>query len=515
MKDKKIFMLNFVVMVTLFVFFVGATYAYFRTQGNTSSSTEINVTTYTSDILTFTIDKDLELDITQPMLSLEKESISTTNNAKAMLKANNKTNEATKRYYLYILIEENDLKYTKDNKNPELILSVSGPNGEVMEIENLEYKSIVDVKNTTISGFDITTKRGLFKIADNRVIEALASDDGFKEDDWEITLTFVNLNSNQNENTGKKVKGKLLMQQEKIIDSIGDVCNSNDLLGNCIKSLNNNNTNLWATNVYHHNDSVSLGVNDNSYRYFGAFPSNYICFGSTESPCPANNLYRIIGLIDNKIKLIKADYANSDLLGTNGEYTKSLFYPGNYYKGDLKTINKYYWNSTGENTWGTSKLNTINLNKNYYNSFDKKWQNLIATTTWQVGGNAYDNLMKVPVKTTYQNEVINPENTLTYNAKIGLMYVSDYGYANFESTWKDNMISADNLENWLFMGANEWTITKVTDDTFYALLIDAIGFLEIKNVAYNHSLRPVFNLVDNIKYKSGMGTKSDPIIIES
>ena len=513
MENKKTFILSFVVMITLFIFLLGATYAYFKNNGDTTRSSEVNVTTYTSDMLTFTIEKDLELYITAPMLSSEKGSVSTTNNAKATLKANNKTNEATDYYYLYLLLEENDLEYTKDKYNPELILSIKGPNGEVTEIENLEYKSIKDVKDTTISGFDITTKKGLFKITYNKEINALESENGIKEENWEITLTFVNLNSNQNKNTSKKVKGKLLMQKEKIIETIGDVCNSNDTLSGCIKTLNNNNTNIWATNLLYHDSSVTNGANDNSYRYLGSTPSNYICFGTNESPCPANNLYRIIGLIDDKIKLIKADYANSDILGTDGEYTNSLYYPSSHYKGDLASVNKYYWNSTDKNTWSTSKLNTINLNKNYYKSFDTSWQNKIATTTWKVGRSPFDNLLKALPSVTYQNEITNV--TDTYKTKIGLMYVSDYTFASLQNTWNKNTDSLDISDNWIFMGMNEWTITVISDETYYALLIDGVGILEVRDVAYNHSLRPVFNLIDNIKYKSGIGTKTSPIIIES
>ena len=59
---------------------------------------------------------------------------------------------------------------------------------------------------------------------------------------------------------------------------------------------------------------------DNSYRYAGADPNNYVCFGSNAEVCPEDNLYRIIGVFDGQVKLIKNDYANSDLLGINGDY---------------------------------------------------------------------------------------------------------------------------------------------------------------------------------------------------
>lgn len=59
---------------------------------------------------------------------------------------------------------------------------------------------------------------------------------------------------------------------------------------------------------------------DNSYRYSGANPNNFVCFGSDATTCPNDNLYRIIGIFDNQVKLIKHDYATTNLLGTDGAY---------------------------------------------------------------------------------------------------------------------------------------------------------------------------------------------------
>ena len=55
--------------------------------------------------------------------------------------------------------------------------------------------------------------------------------------------------------------------------------------------------------LYYH-DGVGTYTNadreaeDNSYRYTGANPYNYVCFGSDEATCPNDNLYRIIGIFD-------------------------------------------------------------------------------------------------------------------------------------------------------------------------------------------------------------------------
>ena len=93
---------------------------------------------------------------------------------------------------------------------------------------------------------------------------------------------------------------------------------------------------------------------------------NFVCFGSNISPCPVENLYRVIGVIDNKVKLIKYDYATSALLGEDGAFneTYTLADTGTepMYRGSLTTLDHYYWNNdTGTNTWSESDLNKINL----------------------------------------------------------------------------------------------------------------------------------------------------------
>ena len=57
---------------------------------------------------------------------------------------------------------------------------------------------------------------------------------------------------------------------------------------------------------------------------------NFVCFGSEASPCPTENLYRIIGVFNNQVKLIKWDYAKSSLLGTDGDFSQEYSY---YFSG--------------------------------------------------------------------------------------------------------------------------------------------------------------------------------------
>ena len=283
--------------------------------------------------------------------------------------------------------------------------------------------------------------------------------------------------------------------------------------------------------IYYHDANLTNGANDNSYRYAGANPNNYVCFGSTETSCPTDNLYRIIGVFGDQVKLIKYDYANSNLLRENGEYSRDTYSKSKFstYKGELTTINRYYWNlSTQTNTWSESSLNKVNLNTNFINNIRSEWASKIDTTTWKVGGNTWANIGTSVPATAYQNEIVNPVTTNTtdskteYKAKVGLMYVSDYGFAAAPSAWTLVGWDSDSTKdyrtatsiNWMYMGLDEWLISRNADGSGSAFLVDNYGRVSYGSVSGdNYGVRPSFNLLSSVTYVSGSGTSSDPIRI--
>ena len=101
---------------------------------------------------------------------------------------------------------------------------------------------------------------------------------------------------------GKKFNAKLMIQKEKIKETVATVCSNGQTLSSCIIAMDGKDGTL-----YHHTSSLTNGAGDNSYRYAGASDqvNNFVRFGSTEMPCPTDNLYRIIGVFEDQVKLIK------------------------------------------------------------------------------------------------------------------------------------------------------------------------------------------------------------------
>ena len=315
------------------------------------------------------------------------------------------------------------------------------------------------------------------------------------------------------------------------VESIADYCDTGTDLATCVKNFGDQGSAI--SNIYIHNSSLANGAGDNSYRYAGASDkvNNFVCFGSTTSPCPTDNLYRIIGVFEDKVKLIKYDYANSNLLGTNGDYKGSSAPNSSYYKGSLTSIDEYSWNyknntsinnGYGSNIWRTSLLNKINLNTNYLNNIGTTWSNLIEDVTWKVSGHKTSG---VTPSVMYTREITNA--TKTYGpsdgtSKIGLVYASDYGFAASPSAWtttlnKYNGNDANGTSiktiNWMYIGYYEWTLTPISSNSSFVFNLSYDGTLPSSYAKNGYGSRPVLYLKSSALYAGGSGTKNSPITL--
>ena len=507
--EKKVLVLSFLGVITLIAVVVGATYAYFTAQGGGSANTNVNVQTSTTDNLSFQVGSAISLTANQEDFGSGAGNKSGETFARATLTANNATNNATRNYYVYLNIESNDFEYTTEDEQGELLLKVIGPDGsEVTTLPGLTRKTSGTGDNQ-VTGFDITESQGLITIADNYEITST----GTETQEWKIKVIFVNLDSDQNANTGKAFNATLIIREESMVTT----------LGNAAEYITSLYTTDGENGLYLHDADLANGANDNSYRYSGANPNNYVCFGSDEETCPADNLYRVIGVFNGQVKLIKSDYANSDLLGTDGDYYGDYGSLGSYYKGSKPAVDGYYWNNnTSTNTWSESQLNTVNLNTNYLNALGSEWTDKIATTEWKVGGNTLDNIEYTTPANAYQNEIVNPAEATTYSAKIGLMYVSDYMYGAIPTYWTYKGYDTESTDyraaindNWMHMGAYEWTISRYSGITNYAFFVFSAGRVGSLGVYNNYGVRPSFYLESSVEFSSGDGSQENPYRISA
>ena len=469
--EKKVLALSFLGVITLIAVVVGATYAYFTAQGGGTGNINVNANTATTDNLSFQTGAAINLTANQEDFGQGAGNKSGSTYARAILTANNATNNATRNYYVYLNIKSNDFEYTTEDEQAELLLKVTAPDGsEVTTLGSLERKT-----SGGETGFDITESTGLITIADNYEITST----GTETQEWQIEVIFANLDSDQNANTGKTFSANLIIQEEAIATN----------LGNFAEYVANLYTTDGDNGLYYHDADLANGAGDNSYRFSGANPNNYVCFGTDEVSCPEDNLYRIIGVFNNQVKLIKAT--------SYGDYA---------WESD--------WDTQG-NTWDETTKPDIytTLNTTYYNTLGSEWQNLIAESTWQVGGMARSETNTA--KQYYDVEVGTGQSGYEETMKIGLMYVSDYGFGASEEYWTTELYNYEPTvdSNWMYLGSTEWTISRISDTTGNAFLVHYAGYVHYSYVYFTNAVRPSFYLESDVTYASGSGSMTDPLKI--
>ena len=222
MKNKKAIILSVIAVITLLALIIGATYAYFQAGGGDGTSANLRVTTYTTDIITFEVGSNINIETNATLFSQGKGNASGTTFARATLTANNKTNSATENYNLFLNISDNTFAYSVDTNTPELILTIKDKsNNEVTSIEGLTYKTVTDGKGTTIKGFDITNKNGLLTLFNKDITTTSTT---VKE--WNVTVTFVNYNKDQTKNAGKKFDAQLIISKDNFSDYTPNTINT-------------------------------------------------------------------------------------------------------------------------------------------------------------------------------------------------------------------------------------------------------------------------------------------------
>ena len=270
---------------------------------------------------------------------------------------------------------------------------------------------------------------------------------------------------------------------------------------------------------------------ENGLRYEGADPKNYICLDNkTSGTCSDNSLlFRIIGLFDEEY--------SSD--GTSSSGTKKLLKvidTNNYGGTDGKR-----WNTAGTNNWSSASLKT-ELNGTYLDALlgtsnvNSKLSGAIANAKWHLGGASSSNSNTLTAEGIYTEErntsAIYSGKPSSIDAKVGLMYPSDYGYATVGGTttnragcrakelfnWRDSSFSDCKNNDWLytsqssFANGAEWLLSPSSSSSLNIYGLISTGYVDLGCYVDNEQLavRPTFYLDSSIlKIVGGLGTKDN------
>ena len=321
-------------------------------------------------------------------------------------------------------------------------------------------------------------------------------------------------------------------------------------------------------------DTVNLASDDpdNNIRYIGADPNNYVYFNcsdytnQSDSTCEKwriigvfNNMTKSDGAKENLIKIIRDDSlgelswdhkqngvgSSSNDYGSN-DWTDSqlmmMLNPVDYLKegytnaNDIISYNNqeiyskmgsYYNGTKGCKPAEIASGSTFTCTEMDFTSNGLKndnTRNAIETVVWNLGGDAL--FRDGATSMFYERErgtTVYSGRPTTWTGKIGLMYLSDYGYATSGGSTSDRSAClAKDLYNWndlrdcenndyLFKsGYNQWTLAPLSSYADSVFDVPAIGSVIGNGVTAAIVVRPAAFLKSNISIVAGTGTSSEP-----
>ena len=314
-----------------------------------------------------------------------------------------------------------------------------------------------------------------------------------------------------------------------------------------ITNLYNNSTKTPVTNnsityQYDTKNNLMQDTADN-IRYYGASPNNYIYFNCDSYPSTNCELWRIIGVFDGKIKLMRNSTIGLYSWDTSASSVNSGYGVNEWSQADLmKLLNPghesesvggslYYSSKSGETCYSGQSNATTSCNFTSTGIKNDTTRNMIAETTWNLGGwdtsEIFSNEMyeKERGTTTVSNPSDGITRATTWTGKIALAYPSDYGYATDLSKCSQILYNYDSStdsyacrsNDWMYSiitnsGRNTgWLLTPYSGTAHRAFHVNSTGFVNnYNNVSSALGVAPVLYLGSDQDIVAGDGSQSNP-----
>ena len=199
-------------------------------------------------------------------------------------------------------------------------------------------------------------------------------------------------------------------------------------------------------------------------RYYGASPDNYIYFNCETYPDTNCELWRIVGVFNGKLKIMKEFWGddNGDQFYIPFDYDKnedgtSTTYDSNWSTSTLQKLlnDGYYNNAIGEITIystdyrGNESISTLNMSNSGLKNINTR--KLISNEKWYLGStynSSFANEAYVSERSNTSCENCNYD--VIWNGNIALLYLSDFGYAGDFNTCDVEFSTPDNdCKSWM------------------------------------------------------------------
>ena len=311
-----------------------------------------------------------------------------------------------------------------------------------------------------------------------------------------------------------------------------------------IVKLYNNSTKTAITNnniIYQYDTTHNL-MQDiaGNIRYYGASPKNYIYFNCDSYPSTNCELWRIIGVFDGKIKLMRNEIIGSYSWDTSASSVNSGNGVNEWSQADLmKLLNpghesesvggSLYYNSKSGTCYSDQSNATTSCNFTNTGIKNDTTRNMIAETTWNLGGwntsNIYSNVMYEKERETAVGDSSADKitRTTTWTGKIAVPYPSDYGYATDLSKCSQKLYGYDNntdsyacrSNDWMYQilgtSNNGWFLTPKSGVPYNSWAVNSNSYVMPNINCYNEfGVAPVLYLNPNQNVVGGNGSQNNP-----
>ena len=265
---------------------------------------------------------------------------------------------------------------------------------------------------------------------------------------------------------------------------------------------------------------------DQNIRYYGSNPNNYVSFN--------NELWRIIGVFGNNVKLIRKDSLGKLSWDSSDPSVNEGWGVNEWSQSDLKNyLNTMYYDGTSVTCYGGTKNSTTTCPTG---TIDETSKSLIDYHTWNTGAIEYntrtDTLAfysaergtkgKICSSGTYCNDTVT--RTTEWTGYIGLPYVTDWAYASSESVCETNMQKQDSSKayicknnNWMKRSTGAWYLSPRAhgSNAHVAWYVCGDGGACVSFASDSSAVVPSIYLKSNVLIESGKGTSDNPYILKA
>ena len=270
---------------------------------------------------------------------------------------------------------------------------------------------------------------------------------------------------------------------------------------------------------------------DQNIRYYGSNPNNYVSFN--------NELWRIIGVFGNNVKLVRSESLGSLSWDSSESSVNNGWGVNEWSQADLQVyLNKMYYGGTSVTCYNGKNKKEVTCPTN---TIDETSKSLIDYHTWNTGApndstlydsttQSYDTVEfykaergtvngKICSSGTYCNDTVT--RATEWTGYIALPYITDYAYASSENDCNTKIDNSSTYKcknnNWMQRSTWAWYLSPFAYSGYASVVwsVSGGGGAYGNNASDSFGVAPAIYLKSNVLIESGNGREDTPYTLKA